>query len=319
MLDGRELTASTRAHDHQGARAAIAPVLDTGAFHVPATQLDVAGHVQLQALERVARHGEFDDAGAAVCFRHGLVIGRLREEAGTADLPEVHRAIGFDLAHWIDEARDSGRTLLVRRQPALHLRVDAVEADLVRFAGGPALLQLRIGEFVHGEVAAIAGGRLDGGDKQRHALRRAVRFRQQVAGQLGVPVGADRRRCSRWAAWREPWAAAWRAALWHTQRAPQRRRARQEVASCFQCTVAPRGVYNLRLVADSGRPCAPKMLHSIAQTGDRRRSMPAASGGRSVHAIKLQGDIRYVARVSLTRAASREPPNTPRTLDRLTE
>ncbi|MFT3772297.1 MAG: hypothetical protein QM820_43435 [Minicystis sp.] len=103
-------------------------VVHARAFHVPAAQLDLAGHVQLEAFQRVARHGELHHVRAAIGFGHGLVVRRLGEEAGLADLAQVDDAVGIDLADRVDHAGDARRTLLVGRQPARHLAVDALEA-----------------------------------------------------------------------------------------------------------------------------------------------------------------------------------------------
>ena len=155
MLDRSQLIAAARRHDDQRPHLLAAAVVDARSFQVPAAQSDRVVHVEIEALERVARHGEFDDPRAAVRVGNRFTIRRLREERGTANLSQVDVAFGIDVAGRIDHPGRARRTLLVRRQPALHLRVDALEARGVLFARGPARLQLRVGKLI--DVVIVAG------------------------------------------------------------------------------------------------------------------------------------------------------------------
>ncbi|MCY1527188.1 hypothetical protein D9M68_622470 [compost metagenome] len=199
MLERRELPAAARRHDGQGAHLAAAPVVHAGAFEVPAAQLDRVGELQVEPLEGVARHGELDDVGARVGLGNAFAVGRLREEGGAADLLQIdRRAVGIDAPGRIDRARHARGARLVGRQPALHLRVHALEAGRLGLAGVPARLELVVGERAHVVVAArVIGGHGVGAHEHGHAharaagVHRGAGLRQQVAAHPRVAVGAD--------------------------------------------------------------------------------------------------------------------------------
>jgi hypothetical protein len=195
MLDRRELPAAARRHDRERAHLAALAVVHAGAFDVPAAQLDVGGLLQVDALEGIGRHGELDRVGAALRFGDAFPVGRFREEGRPADLLQVDLPVGIDLSRRIDRAGGARGALLVRRQPALHLRVDALEAGRIFLAGAPAGLELVVGEFADVIVAArVARRRGVGREQQRHADGAAHALGplvQQVAGQHRVAVGAD--------------------------------------------------------------------------------------------------------------------------------
>jgi hypothetical protein len=90
---------------------------------------------------------ELDDVGARIGLGNAFAVGRLGEEGGPADLLQVDLAVGVDLARRVDHAGRARGALLVGRQPALHLRVDALEAGRVFLAGAPAGLELLVGEL----------------------------------------------------------------------------------------------------------------------------------------------------------------------------
>src|SRR5436305_1071213 len=94
-IEPRELPPSTfgipadfipRSHDDQRPDLVAAAVVDARSFQVPTAQPYRADEVEIEALERVAWHGEFDDARAAVRGSNRFTIRRLREEGGTANL-----------------------------------------------------------------------------------------------------------------------------------------------------------------------------------------------------------------------------------------
>ena len=119
-----------RAAEATGDRYVPEPAFNyQGAFNIYLPIFFQGGlRVEIEALESVARHGQFDDPRAAVRGGNRFTIRRLREERGTANLSQLDVAFGIDVAGWVDSACRARRPFLVRRQPALHLRVDTLEA-----------------------------------------------------------------------------------------------------------------------------------------------------------------------------------------------
>src|SRR5437016_12351931 len=104
MLDRSQLITAARSHDDQRPHLLAAAVVDARSLQVPAAQPDRAVHVEIEALERVARHGEFDDPRTAIRGGNRFTIRRLREEPWTANLSQVDVAFRIDVAGWIDSA-----------------------------------------------------------------------------------------------------------------------------------------------------------------------------------------------------------------------
>jgi hypothetical protein len=101
-------------------------VINAGATHVPAADLDVSGSVHVESLVRIGRPRELDDIGVPVGRGDRLAIGGAREEARTANRREIGvRAPLIDLAEEKALARVAQMKLAVVRSKQLLFRLPA--------------------------------------------------------------------------------------------------------------------------------------------------------------------------------------------------
>jgi hypothetical protein len=193
MLERGQLLPPPGAMSDQRAHFASAAIVDAASLEVPAPQLDRVAHAEVDALERVARHGEFDDPRPAVGGGDAFTIRFARKEPRAPDVGEIHVVPGVDGARPIDRSGCTGRTRLVGRQPTLHLRVDAREARGLRLACGPARFEPGVGELVDVVVARIPRWRVIGRLQHGHAHRVASRPGDDVTRRFGIAVEAHPR------------------------------------------------------------------------------------------------------------------------------